>query len=282
MKRLLIIILLGVNLSTFGQYNIEKIAQMEALGHQRLISPLNPTGASSNFDVKHYRCEWTVDPAVRYIDGEVTSLFQMTASGNSITYDLMDNLTVDSIKEMGTLLAFTHLNNAVQLTLQNNLQSGAFGSVSIYYHGVPAATGFGSFIQSTHVGVPVIWTLSEPYGARDWWPCRNGLDAKTDSMDVIITHPAAYRSASNGILQSEINDGTTTVTHWKHRYPIATYLICFSVTNFDTFTTSVHLDNENVDLPMVTYCYPEWLTQFQTNTPIVLETLKFYDSTFGT
>jgi aminopeptidase N len=282
MKRLLIIMLLGISLCTFGQHNIEEIAQMEQLAHQRLISPLSPTGASSNFDVKHYRCEWTIDPAVRYISGEVTSFFKMAADGNSITYDLMDDLTVDSIKERGTLLAFTHLNNTVQLTLQNSLSSGSFDSVSIYYHGVPAATGFGSFIQSTHAGMPVIWTLSEPYGARDWWPCKNGLDDKTDSIDVIITHSTTFRSASNGLLQSEVSNGTTTVTHWKHRYPIATYLICFSVTNFVSFTTSVHLDNENVDLPMVTYCYPESLIQFQINTPMVLGTLKYYDSTFGT
>jgi aminopeptidase N len=281
-KILLIIMLLGYILPSKGQNNIDEIARMDQLAHQRLISPLSPTGASGNFDVKHYRCEWTVDPAVRYIAGEVTSFFQMTAPGNSITYDLMDNLTVDSIKERGTLLAFTHLNNTVQLTLQNTIQSGTYDSVSIYYHGVPAATGFGSFIQDMHAGIPVIWTLSEPYGARDWWPCKNGLDDKTDSIDVIVSHSAAYRSASNGLLQSEISDGTTTVIHWRHRYPIATYLICFSVTNFVSFSTSVHLDNENVDLPMVTYCYPESLTQFQTNTPLVLGTLKYYDSAFGT
>jgi aminopeptidase N len=255
---------------------------MEKQGHQRIINGPERSLSSTNFDVKHYRCEWTVDPAVRYIKGVVTSFFQVNIPSNSITYDLMDDLTVDSVRERGVLLSFMHQNNALQITLSGSIPSGAFDSVSVFYHGVPAETGFGSFIQDTHAGTPVIWTLSEPYGAKDWWPCKNGLDDKTDSIDVIVAHSPAYKAASNGLLQSVTNDGVNDITHWKHRYPIATYLICFSVTDFSTFTNSVHLPIENVDLPMVTYCYPEDLVPFQTNTPLVLNALKFYDSTFGT
>ena len=40
----------------------------------------------------------------------------------------------------------------------------------------------------------------------------------------IITHPSQYTAASNGLRQSETIDGTNKITHWKHRYPIATYL----------------------------------------------------------
>jgi len=284
MRLVLIIIVLCSFLTARSQeeFSIEKIAQMERQGHQRLLNNVNQSLSSSNFDVKHYRCEWTIDPAVRYIKGIVTSLFQVNMPLSSITYDLMDDLTVDSVRQRGVLLSFTHQDNALQITLPGSLPNGAYDSVSVFYHGIPAQTGFGSFIKDTHAGIPVIWTLSEPFGARDWWPCKNGLDDKTDSIDVIVTHSSIYKAASNGLLQSVTTDGTNNITHWKHRYPIATYLICFSVTNFDIFTNSVHLDNENVDLPMVTYCYPESITSFQTNTPLVLNALKFYDSAFGT
>ncbi len=40
-------------------------------------------------------------------------------------------------------------------------------SLSIYYHGVPPNTGFGSFVTSSHAGVLVMWTLGEPNGSRD-------------------------------------------------------------------------------------------------------------------
>ena len=114
-------------------------------------------------------------------------------------------------------------------------------SVSIYYQGIPPDTGFGSFVTSAHAGTPVLWTLSEPYGSRDWWPCRNGLDDKADSIDVIITNPSQYTAASNGLRQSEIINGLNKITHWKHRYPIATYLVCMAVTNYAEFNDSVQI-----------------------------------------
>ena len=58
------------------------------------------------------------------------------------------------------------------------------------------------------------------------------------------------------------------ITHWKHRYPIATYLVCMAVTNYAEFDTSVQLGN--VNLPMQTFCYPESLSLFKANTPLVL------------
>ena len=125
-------------------------------------------------------------------------------------------------------------------------------------------------MQSKHNNVPIIWTLSEPYGSRDWWPCKNGLDDKADSIDVIIIHPSQYKAASNGLLQSEtlINGGTKKQTWWKHRYPIASYLVCMAVTNYSVFNNSVQLGS--VNLPTQTFCFPEDQPSFQANTPFVL------------
>ena len=32
-----------------------------------------------------------------------------------------------------------------------------------------------------HGGTPIIYTLSEPFGASDWWPCKQDLKDKVDS-----------------------------------------------------------------------------------------------------
>ena len=34
---------------------------------------------------------------------------------------------------------------------------------------------------------PAIWTLSEPYGAKDWWPVKDTPADKADSADFWIT-----------------------------------------------------------------------------------------------
>jgi aminopeptidase N len=218
---------------------------------------------------------------VRYIKGKTTIYYTITNTGTSITLDLMGQLIADSVKQRNTLLSKQQNNNVLQIDFPAAVNAGTFDSVSIYYQGVPPNTGFGSFIQSSHLGTPVMWTLSEPYGSRDWWPCKNGLDDKADSIDVIVTAAAQYKSASNGLLQSEtlIDGGTKKVTHWKHRYPIATYLVCFAVTNYVVFNNSVQLGN--VNLPMQTYCYPESFTSFQNGTQNVLDAMQLFNNTFG-
>jgi aminopeptidase N len=283
--RLAFILFVFFSVKTLGQSigddckSINDIAMMERLSHERLSSNERLTFASNNFDVKYYRLEWEVDPAVRYITGKVTAYYVITSATNSISFDLMSSgLGVDSVKQRNTILIKQHSADVLQITFPSTVAVGTFDSISIYYKGVPPNTGFGSFVQTTHAAVPVIWTLSEPYGSRDWWPCKNGLDDKTDSIDILITAPAAYKSASNGLLQTEtpIAGGTKKLTYWKHRYPIASYLVCFAVTNYSVFNNSVQLGS--VNLPMQTYCYPESLPFFQANTPLVLNALKlFYD-----
>ena len=49
------------------------------------------TFASTNFDVKYYRCEWEVNPAIRYITGKVTIYFTITKATNNIVLDLLNN-----------------------------------------------------------------------------------------------------------------------------------------------------------------------------------------------
>ena len=259
----------------------EEIAAMERRYHERISHAPDQVLASGNYKVKYYRCEWEVDPAVYYITGKVTAYFLTTTLANSISFDLMNSMTVDSVKQRNAQLGKLQTGNLLQVNFSATLNAGTLDSISIYYKGPPANTGFGSFAQTTHSGVPVIWTLSEPYGSRDWWPCRNGLDDKADSIDIIVTCPAAYKAAANGLLQSEtlVNGGTKKITWWKHRYPIATYLVCFSVTNFSVFNNSVQLGA--VNLPMQTFCYPENLASFLAGTQNVLDAMQLYHNNFG-
>jgi aminopeptidase N len=283
MKYILLLLVFFVG-NTYGQQerqDAESLARMEMQAHQNQFNQTTArTLASNNFDVKYYRCEWEVDPAIRFITGKVTVYFVMTTSSASITLDLMNTLTVDSIKNINTPYTFLQTSNTLDVNFPSTLNEGVLDSVSIWYKGIPANTGFGSFIQDVHGGTPVMWTLSESYGSRDWWPCKNGINDKADSIDVFITNPDIYKGASNGMLQSETAlPGGKVMSHWKHRYPIASYLVCMAVTNYVTFNNSVLLGSTN--LPMLTYCYPENLAVWQTNTPNVLQAMQLFHNTFG-
>ena len=84
---------------------------------------------------------------------------------------------------------------------------------------------------------PWIWSLSQPYGARDWWPCKDHQLDKADSADIIVTCPNGLRVGSNGLLRSTTDNGNGTTTFfWAERYPIATYLISIAVGPYASFS----------------------------------------------
>jgi len=256
-------------------------AQIEKRGYvQQLDPPDGFTLASNNFKVFYYCLRWNINPAVRYISGSVTSYVTMTASGNQLVYDLDNSLVVDSVVFRNHPVYFLQsVNKTVAVNLSVTLDAGQKDSLTIYYHGTPPDNGFGSFTQTTHSGVPVLWTLSEPYGARDWWPCRNGLDDKADSIDIYITHPHAYTASANGLLVSSVTENDNVTSYFKHRYPIATYLVGIAVTNYSQFSKDLTL--QTGILPVTTTVYPEALDYFKNNIQPVYNALQLYDRYFG-
>lgn len=142
---------------------IKDIAMAEQLRHTRVIMNTRTLTGASDFDVKYYRCEWEADPAIRYIKGKVTVYFVTAVPATSITLDIMTPLVVDSVTQRNTVLSQLQVNNTVQINFASTINAGTLDSVSVYYKGVPPNTGFGSFIQDQHAGVPVMWSLSEPY-----------------------------------------------------------------------------------------------------------------------
>ena len=108
MKSILFFLLFFTGIA-YGQEkaDAESIARMEKDAHQnQFINAARLTAESDNFDVKYYRCEWTVDPAVRFIDGKVTVYFKPISALSSITLDMQSPLVADSIKRNGSPLRF--------------------------------------------------------------------------------------------------------------------------------------------------------------------------------
>ncbi len=283
---LLMIISTGLLAQTNPESDFENLICKEAEAHSRFLD-LPPSAnhlLTDNYDLKYYRFEWFIDPAEYFIRGKATVYFTtLTDAFAEINFDLSTQLAVDSVEYHGQLLTAAQTGD-YQLTvpLPAALPAGILDSLTIAYSGAPPSSGFGSFIQSQHNGVPSLWTLSEPFGSQDWWPCKNGLDDKIDSVDVFITTPAQYRGAGNGALVSEIAEGDNMVYHWKHRYAIAPYLVAVSVTNYVQYTDTVPLSSNGAQLPMVNYVYPENLAQAQAGTANLVQVLQFFDSLFVT
>ncbi len=260
-------------------FDLEAIRAAEVKHYQGLES-FEPTGAGADIDITYHRFEWEIDPAVRYIKGSVTTYFKLLKPSGSLSFDLDDAMKVDSVKFHGNKLTYAQANKVLSIN-PPNMAISTFDSVTVFYQGVPPTTGFGSFEQRARGTTFELWTLSEPYGSRDWWPGKMDLQDKIDSSDIIVTTPPQYRVASNGLLVEEyLKNAQAKVYHWKHRYPITNYLVAVSVTNYEQFSDKIGLSRGD-SLYVLNYAYPEEVNRYKADARRVLPIIRLYDSIVG-
>lgn len=209
-----------------------------------------------NYDLKYQRLDLDLNPAQYFVSGTVTSHFIPNQTMSSIYFDFSNVLTVSEVKYRGTNLTFTQLpSKELKIDFPGPLVSATLDSLSIKYSGAPDASGSAgdAFTTSTQGGTPVLFTLSEPYGAQEWFPTKQSMNDKIDKVDIKITTPSQYSVASNGKLFSEtILPGNKKLTFWQTNYPIPAYLIALGITNY----TKLNDVMGNPPFPFVNYIYP--------------------------
>jgi len=250
---------------------------------QKLFNSKNiSTNTGNNYDISYHRFNLEINPEILYIKGSITTYFKTTQDNvNNITFDLSSTLTVDSVLYHNNKTEIIHTFDILDIKITQILNKNSLDSVTIFYKGIPSSTGFGSFKQSLHAGVPIISTLSEPYGSKEWWPCKQSLNDKVDSIDIIVKCPELYRVASNGIIANESIQNGVRTTHWKHRHPIAAYLIAIAVTNYVEYSDYVQVSNQN-PIQILNYVFPETLENAKKNTPNIINVLSLYNNLFIT
>ena len=259
---------------------IEKMAQQEGQAWLKKAQFQENVGYQ-DYDLHFVRADWTVDPAIRAITGDIQ--FHIKALSNplsSMELDLQNNLVIDSIRMQASSFTWTHEDNKIKINFENPIAVNESAIINIAYHGVPSSTGFGSFkTTQTPDGTPILWTLSEPYGAKEWWPCKQSLVDKVDSIEINVVCPESYRVASNGKLISRVAENGKAQTKWKHNYPIATYLVAIAVTDYAT--DEVYLKQEDDSIQILNYVYPSYLETAKTKTADMLDIMELFNELIG-
>jgi aminopeptidase N len=235
----------------------------------------------STYDATYYKLDLNITYTPSNLVGKVTVNAKAVQSLTSFFLDLYSSMVVDSVKENTSTLSYVHNDNTLVITLGHTVAAGNAFSVDVYYHGYPSSSGFGSFTFGSHNGNPCIYTLSEPYGARDWWPCKDTPADKADSVDVWITAPSYYTSVSNGLLMDSVinNDGTKTYK-WHESYPIAPYLVSLAMANY-TLDKQYFKYTETDSMPVTHYIYPENITSAKSSIEKTPAMLKIFSDKFG-
>ncbi len=286
MKNIYLFIGVTFALSANSQENKEfdSMVEAERKSASRTINlAVNPN--TLDYDLTYHKLELTVDPAVLYIDGKITTTYTATANMSTLTFDLYDSMIVSSVRINGNTLFFAQPGtNELVITLPAMQMTGSSATVEITYGGIPPqGLGFGSFAVESHNGVPVMWTLSEPYGARDWWPCKQDLNDKIDTIDVYITAPSEFVAVANGVEpEAPVVIGALKTTHFRHQYPIPAYLIAFAVSDYQTYNQQGGLGTPaSPYFPIVNYLYPETAAARITSLAPTPSIINFYETKFG-
>ncbi len=261
-----------------GQLRAQETRRLQALAKQS--GTLTP--GEEGFDVTYYKLDLTLTVNPNYLSGSVKMNARvLTANLTSITLDLMNAMTVDSVIDGSGRLAFTQQPSTLIIALRRPYQKVDTLSVTVFYRGVPGSSGFGSFTFSSNGNIPWVWSLSEPYGAKDWWPCKDTPGDKADSVDIWVTCDSSFKVGSEGRLVAVVNNGNGTKTHkWQHRYPIATYLVSVAVTQYSEVSGWFKYGSPDSML-VLNYAIPSSLSDATTALPQIINNLRIYSDLFG-
>jgi aminopeptidase N len=201
---------------------------------QAVADPLSvlggPTSNQQAWDVTAYDLDLAPNSSTGVLSGSARIRADVLSGPLlSAELDFDDAMTVDSVKAAGVTVPSTRNGDLLTVSLDRARGTGESFDLTVWYRGTPGRSGFGTvFAISARDGQPLIWTLSEPYGARMWWPCKDHPEDKADSVSVRVTVPTGMRTTGNGTLVESSDDGVHAVTRWVERHPISTYLVALA------------------------------------------------------
>ena len=207
--------------------------------------PQNVLDQLNRYDVNFYKLDLNVSNTNCNINGSVTIISTAVSMLDTFYVELIDSVSnttymvVDSVYLNESRCAFTHNNSLIKIPV-SSIQPGAKITTQVWYHG---NGGPDVISYDLYLGEGFVNTLSEPQDAKGWFPCKQVLDDKADSTEMIITTESTNKAGSNGKLISATNQPDNKIRYiWKSNYPIAYYLISFAVGPYTEYDTYAKID----------------------------------------
>lgn len=236
----------------------------------------------SQYDITFYDLFFDLDPVSQLLTGKTLIQGKSTVDGfDMVEIDLGSTMMVDSVLQDGASLSYTHQNGKLNVQLPAAINNGDYFHFTVHYFGNPQTGGLGTFGWDLHGGQHIIWTLSQPFGAKEWWPCKDDPNDKADSVFVAISVPNYLVATSNGLLVDVDSSGADNdIYYWQTRYPISTYLVAVTVSNYAHFT-DWYYSAAGDSMQLHYYVYPEHLSAAMEDFNITDEMIEFFAGVFG-
>jgi aminopeptidase N len=239
--------------------------------------------AQDDFDVTHYVIDLDFDEVARAVSGSVTmTAVSLVPTLARVPLDMSQALAVSSVTRSGIPLAYTHANDVLDIALDQPRGTGQPFEITIVYSGIPVTTSSAiSWRKYASTGVgQIVWTLSEPDGARLWWPCKDRPDDKAHVVERWTVRPDWFATGNGRMFGIQTMPSGRKRYQWQSTRPLTTYLVSVAATNYATFGTSYTLLAGGT-LPINYYVYSEDLLEAQTSFSETPNMLRYYEQTFG-
>ncbi|MBU3660417.1 MAG: T9SS type A sorting domain-containing protein [Flavobacteriales bacterium] len=240
MKKILSFSLLFVSASLFGQENSTHCSKRTKLINSQKSATLSVAqiAETEKYDVNYYGLNLSMTNTSTYLEGTVEMQAKARTSIDSALFELFASFTISEIRVNGVPVNYSRSNSALKVPV--NVNANEVFRIETDYFGTPpdaASNPLGgggmTYDTSPSWGNHVVWSLSEPFSAYEWFPVKQSLRDKIDSCSIKITVPDSCKAGSNGILENVVNLGNGfTRYEWKHRHPIEYYLISVAVAKY--------------------------------------------------
>lgn len=278
---------------SFGQHeNHAECSKRDRFKNQQLKSvSLNVTqiAETEKYDVHFY----SLDLSMTNLNTDVAGTAEIHAKArvdlDSALFELFQTLTITEVRVNGNPVLFSRNNSAVKAPV-NALTGDAF-VIAIDYNGTPPTSATNPLggagmtnDNSPSWGNQVTWSLSEPFSAYEWFPCKQSLSDKADSCAVKITVPDSCKAGSNGILENVVDVGNQKMRYeWKHRHPIDYYLISVSIAEYVEYNVTANPIGAPAPILIQNYIYdnPGTLPNFQAEIDETADFLELFYELYG-
>ncbi len=248
----------------------------------RLKSAEVGASTQTNYDVLFYDIDIRVNDTTEILYGVVKFVAEaVDPSVSQVQVDFYYNMIVDSIVNPSGVNSYTRSGDVVTVTLDKAYAQGEQFEFDFYYHGHPVEGGFQAFSFGWYSGARVIASLSEPYFARTWWPCKDRMDDKADSFYISMTVDTAFYVASNGLIQSVDTTGNAHTYHYRVGYPMVSYLFSVAISSYTVWEDTWYFNGGADSMLLVHAVYPDMYAYSLTHYDVTPEVLTLLSNAFG-
>lgn len=287
------ILLIGLTVTAqHGAHHCSRLKSHSSFSQSRSNAlSLDYIALTEEYDVHFYFLDVNLERTSTDISGVVeihgTSKVDML---DTVLFELHDDLTINSILVDGIVnTAYTRVGSAV--IIPSNYSNGDNFVITVDYAGTPPngasnPLGGGGMTNGTSGswGNQVTWTLSEPFSAFEWFPCKQSLTDKADSVYVYVTTDSTNMAGSNGVLTNVVDLGNGKERYeWESKYPIDYYLISIAVAEYIEYNVFANPAGATNPIKIQNFIYnnPATLPNFQNEIDNTADFLEYFSEIFG-